>query len=333
LFSFEYFQNPILPSLKMKTSALSLLTVAASVSAGNKWGDKSTTSTVYTTSVYTITSCAPEVTDCPGKIGSVTTDVISLYTTICPVTETESSSTWIRTSTPSAPITSETPWTTSTIYTTKEYTITSCPPEVTNCPVSSKTSSVETYTTSCPVSSIESPPVTTETPWTTSTIYTTKEYTITSCPPEVTNCPYGSKTSSVATYTTYCPVSTTLSPPVSTSTESGKPSGPATSAPPAPPAPVLSTITISTCIPTYITSVVTVTAVANPVSTGSGYSCPGGSSCPETETNTYTKPYSTGTPSTYPYAPKNSTVPFLGAASANKAGGLLMAVGLVAALL
>jgi hypothetical protein len=278
LFSFEYFQNPILPSLKMKTSALSLLTVAASVSAGNKWGDKSTTSTVYTTSVYTITSCAPEVTDCPGKIGSVTTDVISLYTTICPVTETESSSTWIRTSTPSAPITSETPWTTSTIY-------------------------------------------------------TTKEYTITSCPPEVTNCPYGSKTSSVATYTTYCPVSTTLSPPVSTSTESGKPSGPATSAPPAPPAPVLSTITISTCIPTYITSVVTVTAVANPVSTGSGYSCPGGSSCPETETNTYTKPYSTGTPSTYPYAPKNSTVPFLGAASANKAGGLLMAVGLVAALL
>jgi hypothetical protein len=67
--------------------------------------------------------------------------------------------------------------------------------------------------------------------------------------------------------------------------------------------------------------VVTVTAVATPVSTGSG---------PETET--YTKPYSTGTPSTYPYAPKNSTVPFLGAASANKAGGLLMAIGIVAAL-
>jgi hypothetical protein len=278
LFSFEYFQNPILPSFKMKTSALSLLAVTASVSAGNKWGDKSTTSTVYTTSVYTITSCAPEVTDCPGKIGSVTTDVTSLYTTICPVAETESSSTWIPTSTSSAPITSETPWATSTIY-------------------------------------------------------TTKEYTITSCPPEVTNCPYGSKTSSVETYTTYCPVSTTLSPPVSTSTESGKPSGPATSASPAPPAPVLSTITITTCTPTYITSVVTVSAVATPVSTESGYGCPGSSSCPEAETKTYTKPYSTGTPSTYPYAPKNSTVPFLGAASANKAGGLLMVVGLVAALL
>jgi hypothetical protein len=261
----------------MKTSALSLLAAAASVSAGNKWGDKSTTSTVYTTSVYTITSCAPEVTDCPGKMGSVTTDVISLYTTICPVTETESSSTWVPTSTSSAPITPETPWITSIIY-------------------------------------------------------TTKEYTVSSCPPEVTNCPYGSKTSSIEAYTTYCPVSTTLSPPVSTSTESGKPSGLAASAPPAPPTPVLSTITISTCIRSYITSVVTITAVATPVSTGSGYGCSGGPSCPETEIKTYTKPYSTGTSSTYPYSPKNSTVTFLGAASVNKAGSLLMAIGLVAAL-
>jgi hypothetical protein len=43
-----------------------------------------TLSTVYTTKVYTITSCAPTVTDCPGKIGSITTEVISLYTTYCP---------------------------------------------------------------------------------------------------------------------------------------------------------------------------------------------------------------------------------------------------------
>jgi len=46
-----------------------------------------TTSTVYKTSIYTITSCAATVTDCPAKIGLVTTEVISLSTTVCPVTE------------------------------------------------------------------------------------------------------------------------------------------------------------------------------------------------------------------------------------------------------
>ncbi|KAL2065294.1 hypothetical protein VTL71DRAFT_2963 [Oculimacula yallundae] len=49
---------------------------------------KYTTSTVYTTSIYTITSCAPSVTDCPSKLGHVTTEIIKLYTTVCPVTET-----------------------------------------------------------------------------------------------------------------------------------------------------------------------------------------------------------------------------------------------------
>jgi len=305
----------------MKTFALSLLAVAASVSASKldkKWGGKSTTSTVYTTSVYTVTSCAPEVTNCPAKMGSVTTDIISLYTTVCPVTETESS---VPTST-SAPITTETPYTTSTVYETVEYTITSCPATVTNCPVGSKTTSVNTYTTSCPVTTTESAPVTSETPYTTSTIYTTKEYTVTSCPPEVTNCPYGSKTSTVLAYTTYCPVS---SP-----TESVQPGGPVSSVSSAASSPLLSTIAISTCVPSYITSVITVTAV--PTSTKpAGNTCPGGASCPQT--TTYTKPYSTGSPSTSPYSPKNSTIPFTGAASSQKVGGILMAVGLVAALL
>lgn len=49
-----------------------------------------TISTVCSTSIYTITSCAPTVTDCPAKIGSVTTEIIPLYTTLCPVTPTPS---------------------------------------------------------------------------------------------------------------------------------------------------------------------------------------------------------------------------------------------------
>ncbi|KAI5867806.1 glycoside hydrolase superfamily [Durotheca rogersii] len=48
---------------------------------------KYTASTVYTTTTYTVTSCAPTVTDCPGK-GTVVTETIPLYTTVCPVTET-----------------------------------------------------------------------------------------------------------------------------------------------------------------------------------------------------------------------------------------------------
>jgi hypothetical protein len=46
-----------------------------------------TTSTVYSTTVYTTTSCAAYVTDCP--VGPyVTTEVVSLYTTVCPVSVT-----------------------------------------------------------------------------------------------------------------------------------------------------------------------------------------------------------------------------------------------------
>jgi hypothetical protein len=49
-----------------------------------KW----TTSTIYTTSIQTITSCAPEETKCPGHGIVVTTVTIPVSTTICPVTET-----------------------------------------------------------------------------------------------------------------------------------------------------------------------------------------------------------------------------------------------------
>ncbi|KAF4345978.1 endochitinase 2 precursor [Fusarium beomiforme] len=43
------------------------------------------TKTVYTTSVHTVTKCPPSVVDCP--YGSVTTETIPVYTTVCPVTE------------------------------------------------------------------------------------------------------------------------------------------------------------------------------------------------------------------------------------------------------
>ncbi|KZL75644.1 glycosyl hydrolase family 10 [Colletotrichum incanum] len=41
-----------------------------------------TTSTIYATNIYTITSCAANVPDCPGKIGSATTEVTVITTTV-----------------------------------------------------------------------------------------------------------------------------------------------------------------------------------------------------------------------------------------------------------
>lgn len=186
-------------------------------------------------------------------------------------------------------------------------------------------------------------------PWTTSTVYATNVYTITSCAATVTDCPEkGSVTTEIVSlYTTYCPVEATEKPH-----PTGKPSGPYPTGPagpsypshgpggpesspagphptgyPSSPAgpvypttkpapPVLSTITVSTCVPTVITSVVTVTpsAPATYVPHPSGGAGPSGVTPPPAH---------------------NTTIPppFTGAASAQKAGGLLMAVGLVAALL
>lgn len=267
LFRTSFFKANFPPTIiKMKASVLALVGAAAVVSAG--YEGPSTTSTVYTTTVYTITSCAASVTDCPER-GSVTTDYISLYTTVCPVTATE------------------TPSSTPSMY----------------------------------------PPTSTEVPYTTSTVYITTEYTITACPATVTNCPVGKKTTEILTTTTYCPVSTPVVPPpyMSSSPPSypvSSPAAPYMSSPAVPP-PVLTTVYETTCMPTVITSVYTVTpspvAPTYPVGTGAG---------------SPSKPYSTGSSAGYPvYPAKNSTITYTGAAGANKVGGLLMAVGLVAALL
>jgi chitinase len=96
------------------------------------------------------------VTDCPAKIGSVTTDTIVLYTTICPVTATETNG-GIPTSTAVASF-SPVEYTTSTVYATTTYTITSCAPTVTNCPAKLgqvTTDIISLYVTVCPVSEAE----------------------------------------------------------------------------------------------------------------------------------------------------------------------------------
>ena len=66
-------------------------TISAPGSGSGSGSGGLVTSTVSETHVYTVTSCAPEITDCPARIGRVTTEV-TVYTTICPVTATETAS-------------------------------------------------------------------------------------------------------------------------------------------------------------------------------------------------------------------------------------------------
>ncbi|EPE08108.1 glycoside hydrolase family 18 protein [Ophiostoma piceae UAMH 11346] len=108
-----------------------------------------TTSTVRSTVTSTILSCAPTVTNCP--YGKVTTSVIDLYTTVCPISE---AATTPAAGAPGAPGASAVPLTVSTIYSTSYETITSCAPEVTNCParVSSHVVPVATTTIYAPAS-------------------------------------------------------------------------------------------------------------------------------------------------------------------------------------
>lgn len=94
-----------------------------------------TTSTVYTTKIHTITSCAPGVVDCHQ--GKVTTETVSLYTTVCPVAPTAYPEKPVSTklSVPAKmPTETARPRITSTFYATKVHTMTACPPDVTNCP-------------------------------------------------------------------------------------------------------------------------------------------------------------------------------------------------------
>lgn len=90
----------------MKLTAAAILSIAAFVAADEdhftlsppgSWGTlapgwgkpKFTTSTVYSTTTKTIVSCHPTVTLCPAHSTAVTTIVIPVSTTICPITYSE----------------------------------------------------------------------------------------------------------------------------------------------------------------------------------------------------------------------------------------------------
>ncbi|UZP40495.1 hypothetical protein NXS19_008311 [Fusarium pseudograminearum] len=131
-----------------------------------------TTSTLYTTTCYTVTKCPPEVTDCPER-PHVTTETVVIGTTVCPVTEehptdVETMPVYTDVPKPSKPVytapvehQTTTHLTTSTIYTTKVTTVTMCPPDVVDCPERphTRTETVVVGTTICPVTETHVVPV------------------------------------------------------------------------------------------------------------------------------------------------------------------------------
>lgn len=129
--------------------AAAALFFAGAVMAGTEVAE----STVYSTEYLTITSCAPEVTDCPArtttKVHPMTTSTV-LSTTVHTITSCAPEVT----NCPARTHTKVYPVTTSTVYSTTVHTITSCAPTVTNCPAHSTVLSTEivaAYTTVCPV--------------------------------------------------------------------------------------------------------------------------------------------------------------------------------------
>lgn len=145
-----------------------------------------------------------------------------------------------------------------------------------------------------------------------SVVYETDVITVTDCAPTVTDCPAHSTKTSVTSYAvTHTPVyvnSTSVYVPEHTATET----------PMAPPAETshvsLSTLTISTCVPTVIYSTVTVVPTTTAVYVPSSNA---------------TAPLPTGTGSVYPTKP----VDFTGAASSMQGSALAAVLGLAAFVL
>ncbi|CAF3463408.1 unnamed protein product [Fusarium graminearum] len=163
---------------------------------GNTGAVSMTTSTVCTTRVHTVTQCPPEVVDC--LFGSVTTETIPLYTTVCPVTD-KAKHTGYATQYAPPP-----QYETRTVYTTSVHAINKCAPGVVDCPYGSVTTeTIPVYTTICPVTeTYNQAPTDVPVNHEIKTLYTSQAHTVAQCQPENPNCQVGAVTTEIASWTT-----------------------------------------------------------------------------------------------------------------------------------
>lgn len=88
--TFSYITIPTIttaPSLSVPVSPSSSVRYPVANSSAPTGGDDMVTSTIYATSVYTITSCAAGVVNCPASYQKeiLVTQTVDVYTTVCPV--------------------------------------------------------------------------------------------------------------------------------------------------------------------------------------------------------------------------------------------------------
>jgi hypothetical protein len=73
------------------TATTSIPTSSSTTTLSATTTQKMTISTIYSTKVYTVTSCAATVTNCPKSVSFVTTEVIAISTTVCAISPSSSS--------------------------------------------------------------------------------------------------------------------------------------------------------------------------------------------------------------------------------------------------
>lgn len=195
-----------------------------------------TVSTVYSTSVYSITACAETVTDCPARTGSVTTDVVVVSTTICPI----SNSTAFSPNSQVSPLTASTgassglfqpnrsavtstrsrlPLETATVLanssavknaTNPTTMVNTAVPFNITFPTDAAPLSAETNNPTASGNVVPSTNIAAASQnWTVSTVYSTSVHSIISCAASVTDCPLRAEsmtTDIVVVSTTICPV-------------------------------------------------------------------------------------------------------------------------------
>ncbi|KAK8048328.1 hypothetical protein PG994_010058 [Apiospora phragmitis] len=193
------------------SSAAAAISVGNSSVGGSSLITTSSISTIYSTNIYTVTSCAPEVKNCPGK-GVVTTELVSLYTTICPVTNKVLDGITY----PPVNAIVAAPTSSPAIASSSSPGMSSASASV---PLNLSSSSAVLSASAAPGSSSAAP--SSPPPMMTSTVFTSSVYTVSSCAPGAAECSsmMGSVTAEqVALYTTVCPVKESSAKPLDIST-------------------------------------------------------------------------------------------------------------------
>ncbi|KAL3420358.1 cell wall protein SED1 [Phlyctema vagabunda] len=301
------------PDQQPNTDAVQIMSVTSNSPSSNDTAPiLHSISTVSNTKIITISSCAPTVLDCPYTTKPITTHTVEVYTTRYSGTGKKDFTSTTGPKSTSSVSATKAQLTTSIVSTMRLVTISACPSTVHDCPYTTKpltTETVEYYTTVCPVTGIETrkeqataaPAPQSQGKSTTILVVSSKLLTISACVSSAQGCPLTTKPvtkESYQTLTSVVAVTETDKINAASTVELHPTTSQSSSS-------ASAKHSNATCVDCF-----TYTAVAS-----AGFS--------QTTLSSVTQD---ATP-TIPYAL------FTGAANPNRAGGMLIAVGLAAAML